>query len=631
MKGLSNKLFRTSRKTKLNGSMLPRGGLFARAFTTVMTAMACLDPTTGATGMANRCTLNQTNSLSMEFLLDSSAGRNLISKKHLPEETHEMFSKAPEKLTFSTGGGTRSGTQAVRLKGDCSGENVFYSLKECPPALSIGIQVNEHKHPWVWFPVKADRVQDVTFFCPESAKIYADRVEENVPVLRESVVCSALPAFGSSQKPEAATLKATPAEKASSSSDPAPEALRRVAKERERRASEEVPSGVPVDVPPERASAERPKDSEGSSGDRRLRLKPDPSLPRFGEDDELVQCEPAKAGEADEPLDEEDVERHPWTPSLRERLVEEATSLRHQLTHYPKNRYCEVCRRAKLTAKVHRSRKADEDPEETPPLHYGHWLKADHIILGHDNTKGSEGEQACLVDLDEYSGVFGAFSQTSRLTDQNIAALQKFGGTRAHGKALCVVKSDAAPELTEAVEFLGWLPDPGVPNDPFHNSQLERAIRTIKEGTRACHLKAGFPHNLWPRSSEYFCTARSFSEPAPIHANDTPETQEFKEGKTCYEVANKGEPFSGYKIPLGALVYYKPPGHRDLPAFDPRTYPGIFCGWRLDSGYKFRGVHLVLDYESLRKDGKGCGRPIQVYASELVVPETFVFPLYEAM
>eukprot|EP00439_Symbiodinium_sp_Y106_P022683 s2641_g2.t2 len=490
--------------------MLPRGGLFARAFTTVMTAMACLDPTTGATGMANRCTLNQTNSLSMEFLLDSSAGRNLISKKHLPEETHEMFSKAPEKLTFSTGGGTRSGTQAVRLKGDCSGENVFYSLKECPPALSIGIQVNEHKRPWVWFPdqlpffVKADRVQDVTFFCPESAKIYADRVEENVPVLRESVVCSDLPAFGSSQKPEAATLKATPAEKASSS-------------------------------------------------------------------------------------------------------------------------------RAKLTAKVHRSRKADEDPEETPPLHYGHWLKADHIILGHDNTKGSEGEQACLVDLDEYSGVFGAFSQTSRLTDQNIAALQKFGGTRAHGKALCVVKSDAAPELTEAVEFLGWLPDPGVPNDPFHNSQLERAIRTIKEGTRACHLKAGFPHNLWPRSIEYFCAARSFSEPAPIHANDTPETQEFKEGKTCYEVANKGEPFSGYKIPLGALVYYKPPGHRDLPAFDPRTYPGIFCGWRLDSGYKFRGVHLVLDYESLRKDGKGCGRPIQVYASELVVPETFVFPLYEAM
>ena len=50
----------------------------------------------------------------------------------------------------------------------------------------------------------------------------------------------------------------------------------------------------------------------------------------------------------------------------------------------------------------------------------------------------------------------------------------------------------------------------------------------------------------------------------------------------------------------------------------------------MDAGYKFRGVHMVLDYESLRKDAKGCGRPVQVYASELIVPETFVFPLHEA-
>ena len=38
----------------------------------------------------------------------------------------------------------------------------------------------------------------------------------------------------------------------------------------------------------------------------------------------------------------------------------------------------------------------------------------------------------------------------------------------------------------------------------------------------------------------------------------------------------------------------------------------------------------MLDDESLRKDEKGCGRPMEVYASELVVPENFVFPLFEA-
>ena len=36
------------------------------------------------------------------------------------------------------------------------------------------------------------------------------------------------------------------------------------------------------------------------------------------------------------------------------------------------------------------------------------------------------------------------------------------------------------------------------------------------------------------------------------------------------------------------------------------------------------------DYEALRTDAKGCGRPIQVHATEMVAPETFIFPLQEA-
>ncbi|CAE7259976.1 unnamed protein product [Symbiodinium sp. CCMP2592] len=212
----------------------------------------------------------------------------------------------------------------------------------------------------------------------------------------------------------------------------------------------------------------------------------------------------------------------------------------------------------------------------------------------------------------------------------NVACLRHFGGTRAHGKALCQVTSDCAPELTDAVKELGWLPSPGIPNDAFHNAKLERAIRSIKEGTRSVHLRAGFPHALWPRSVEFFCTAKAFTTEAPVHPNETEESEAFKKGKTCYAVANKGDAFEGLKVPLGALVYYKPAKHKDLPPFDPRTLPGIFCGWRIDHGFRFRGIHLVLDYESLRTNQKGCGRPIQVHEKELVVPDSFVFPLYEA-
>ena len=53
--------------------------------------------------------------------------------------------------------------------------------------------MNEHQRPFIWFPnqlpylVKADRVQDIVHHVPESAKIYADRVQENVPIISESV------------------------------------------------------------------------------------------------------------------------------------------------------------------------------------------------------------------------------------------------------------------------------------------------------------------------------------------------------------------------------------------------------------------------------------------------------------
>ena len=124
----------------------------------------------------------------------------------------------------------------------------------------------------------------------------------------------------------------------------------------------------------------------------------DPAVPRFGSgEDELSKIvEPIKE-KGDEALDSEDEERNPWSPTLRVKLQEEAKSLGHQLTHFPKNRYCQICRRAKMTQRVHRKRGMLVDPEETPPLHFGHKLRVDHIITGSDLTKGSEGEQACLI------------------------------------------------------------------------------------------------------------------------------------------------------------------------------------------------------------------------------------------
>ena len=113
-------------------------------------------------------------------------------------------------------------------------------------------------------------------------------------------------------------------------------------------------------------------------------------MPKFGRDELLAFVEPAP-DEIDKALDEEDAERRPeWSPTLRERRIEESQSLRRALTRFPKNLYGEVCRRTKMTAKVHRSR-GDPDLEGTSPLHFGHGMEVDHIILGQDLTNFRRG------------------------------------------------------------------------------------------------------------------------------------------------------------------------------------------------------------------------------------------------
>ena len=492
------------RKVTRSSLRVPCVQLLAKAVTTIMTAITCCNPMSQIDHSSVPALAS--HPCQMEFLMDSGAGRNLLSKDSMPDDWRGFIIDPPENLIFRTGGGERKTTKAIELQGQVSGLNTFYTLDSCPHALSLGIQVNHHKRGFVWLPdelpymIKADRLGDLKHFCPESAKIHME-VRENVPIIHEWV--GAAPAdLEASPGPVAFDSDTEPIGGPSSG-------------------SRDRPAGAPVPEPEPRVEA--PVDLPKVS-DKVLKEKPE-TLPHFG--DELMLCDEPKAEPLDAPLDEEDEEANPWTPSLRERLEEEAKSETHQLCHFPKNRYCSICQRAKMTGRVHRSRGAPGE-DEIPPLHYGHMMRADHIILGADLTKGAGGEQACLVCFDEFSGCIGAYSMTSRDTDSNILCLQKFAGTRASPRSSCLVKTDCAQELTKAVEHLGWLSEPGIENDPYHNAKLESLIRRIKEGTRAIHLKSGLPHAFWPRSIEYFVVAHAITHPCPVHPNETPESKALK-------------------------------------------------------------------------------------------------------
>ena len=84
-----------------------------------------------------------------------------------------------------------------------------------------------------------------------------------------------------------------------------------------------------------------------------------------------------------------------------------------------------------------------------------------------------------------------------------------------HGKAACSVKSDAARELVEAVQYLGWLPEELVPNDQHHNAKLESNIRRIKEATRASSPSSRVPARVLAKKYRVLLCCKEFHYPCP--------------------------------------------------------------------------------------------------------------------
>ena len=223
----------------------------------------------------------------------------------MPEGWNDRVIEPAENLVFRTGGGERKANESISLQGNISGKNDFFDffvLKECPPVLSLGIQIEQHRRGFVWLPdqmpylVKADRIQDMTHFVPESAKIYASEVRENVPVIVEQV--EALPAPPEDVRPEV-----------DSDADPSiapesPDADLDFIMGKDAEGGESSGSrgpDVPVSDSPKPVA---PPDDITRAKGKRLKLKDDPNLPHFG--DELDLCLGPGFEPGDAPLDDED-------------------------------------------------------------------------------------------------------------------------------------------------------------------------------------------------------------------------------------------------------------------------------------------------------------------------------------
>ena len=126
-------------------------------------------------------------------------------------------------------------------------------------------------------------------------------------------------------------------------------------------------------------------------------------------------------------VDSEGWVKYDGTEKMRRDLKNEAFSLKHLLTHRPKNPWCPACTRAKMSRRPSR-RQHGTHGSRAPPLKFGDLVNADHVIAHSEDAMGLTGERDALVIVDRYSKYVDIFPLKSKDADDAYQAFVEYVG-----------------------------------------------------------------------------------------------------------------------------------------------------------------------------------------------------------
>ena len=586
------------------------------------------------------------------WLWDTAAGRHLIGRQALSSRALACVRPTDSPVGFATGGGAREGSHTLAFEGSkiLPADEQVYVLKECPPAFSVGKAVVDDGHLFVWDPredrpylVPKKELSRCKLKIPRGIRINASRVVEYVPQFDEELhprVHSASPALSP------VIASAVPAyEEGSVLFPPGSDDI------------EYVPDFVEADDELGPASAEamsyeptEPGDSDeeaaiveaysvaervrrqlfhkGAAAEAAAEGEAEPDVPKLkpGDDfdavvasDGKIKLVPVKHRGAAEGPSLADPKPKEAPPSKEEALKAEAVSAEHLRTHFPKNPYCKICTVAKTTS-MRVARKPDskrDDMIDAPDAPFQQLATDDVILAKGDDHRGLGlgGVKSHHVVRDVFSGVRIAYPMPRRGAQHHARNFRHFMGLKASSVTpVCLIKMDEAGELKGAAEEVGFVPETSLPNRWPHNAVLERDVREEKECCRAIHLQSGLPYDFHTHSFPFACLSLSFDRTVP--GSD----------KTQWEALTK-EPFSGRRACFGQLVWYRQKGSKRT--LDPNMAPGLFLGWRIDPGLRYREVVKVLDYQDFRN--KRNSTVVEVPEPELFIEDgPPIFPVANA-
>ena len=322
----------------------------------------------------------------------------------------------------------------------------------------------------------------------------------------------------------------------------------------------------------------------------------------------IVPDEPA---EAEQPAAEEDEAK---LLTREQRLKLEATSLEHLMTHMPKNPYCASCQRAKMQAAATPSRVKRPNGSEPPEAKFGN-ITCDHFIASDEIDSSINGDKAGIVCYCKGSKWIDLYATGGKSSKEAEDAFIDFEGP---WKSITSFYSDDAPELVSAAQSRGWVVNTATPGRPETNGSAERSVRTVLEGARTALEHSGVPLKFWPYAGRHYCIAHNISHEVA--------------GQTPWDIRHPDMPFKGQIIPFGSLVDFKPSPVKGkiISKFEARSVPGIFLGWFLVPGGRFKGDYLVISLSDLTSHlQKPSSRVFVQRVKEIYrdASEPYIFPL----
>ena len=508
-----------------------------------------------------------------EFVVDSGASMQMISKKDLSDAEMDTLTKScSPTIVITANGEVQTHEEAIVYVKEL---DIFLTMKvldNTPAVLSLGKLCDENGYSYEWINgQKPHLIKDgIRIIC---------NTENFVPIV--------VPGLSSSSSASSSTSRTPMKQESHSSSSSSSSSSSPTVGEIPVREREDAPNSDISPVPVSELVDDRSGKPEQIQANK---------IPKQNKKETTI--------ERGNPCDSEIPE---WLQEFRENLVDDEIPLQggshasssHEVslepttkrrgdlgkhnvhTHFPKDRNCEICKRTKITRAPCRRRNGEAVPRAA---NFGDLITADHKVLS-DNCESRNNHRYAVVVQDLATQWIQAYPCKNKTSQETQRSLQKFLEPERKPK---VIYTDTSLEFGKVCEDLSWNHCTSTPHRSETNGIAERAVRRVKEGTSAVLLQSGLNESWWADSMECYTYLRNV-------------TDLLSDGKTPYE-RRFGQPFKGPIIPFGSLVEYHPITAKDqsrIHQFGKKVLPGLFLGYALYAGGIWKGDVLVADLEEL--------------------------------